>query len=222
MKLPIYLDYHATTPVDPRVLEVMAPFFTERFGNAASRNHPFGRAAAQAVDEARAQVATLVGAHHRDIVFTSGATESNNVALKGAVAARGTRGCHVVTVASEHHSVLDTCAWLEAGGCEVTRLPVERDGRLDPARLDAALTDRTVIVSVMAANNEIGVLQPLAEIGAIVRRHGVLFHTDASQAAGRVPFDVEANEAPRTSCTDRRGSGRWSFAGASRPWRSPL
>jgi cysteine desulfurase len=207
VKTPIYLDYHATTPVDPRVLEAMVPFFTDTFGNAASRNHPFGWAAARAVDAAREQVAALIGAHHRDVIFTSGATESNNLALKGVVGARGGPGAHVVTVATEHHSVLDTCHFLQGVGVEVTELPVERDGRVDPDRLAAAITDRTVLVSVMAANNEIGVLQPLAEVGAITSRRGVVFHTDASQAAGRVPIDVECIEADLVSFTAHKMYG---------------
>jgi cysteine desulfurase len=192
VKTPVYLDYHATTPVDPRALEAMLPYFTERFGNAASRNHAYGWAASDAVDAARDQVAKLIGAHHRDIVFTSGATESNNLALKGIVARADRLPAHIVTVATEHHSVLDACHALERTGVEVTVLPVDRDGLVDPARLEASLTPRTVLASVMAANNEIGVVQPLAEIAAVLHRHGVLFHTDASQAAGRMPFDVEA------------------------------
>jgi cysteine desulfurase len=193
MKPPLYLDYHATTPVDPRVLEAMLPYFTERFGNASSRNHAYGWAAGEALDVARAQVAALVGAHHKEIVFTSGATESNNIAIRGVVAAARHRGRHVVTVATEHHSVLDTCRALERDGCDVTWLPVGPDGLVDVARLESALTEGTVLVSVMLANNEIGVVQPLAEIGRLTRKRGIALHTDASQAAGKIPFDV--NEA---------------------------
>ena len=198
---PVYLDYHATTPVDPRVLDAMLPFFTEKFGNASSRNHAFGWAAAEAVDRGREHVAALVGAHHREVVFTSGATESNNMAIKGVVASAPASRRHVVTVATEHHSVIDTCRFLESLGCEVTWLPVQPSGLIDLQRLETALTDRTALVSVMTANNEIGVLQPVAEIGALCARRGVVFHTDASQAAGRVPFDIEAAQADLVSFT---------------------
>lgn len=207
MKLPIYLDYHATTPVDPRVLEAMLPYFTERFGNAASRNHAFGWAAAKAVEAARERVAALVGAHHHEIVFTSGATESNNLALKGAVAASPDGRRHLVTVRTEHHSVLDTCRHLEQAGCRITRLPVGPDGLLDPGAVEAALGPGTLLVSVMAANNEIGVVQPLAEIARICRSRGVLFHTDASQAVGRIPFDVREVGADLASFTAHKMYG---------------
>jgi cysteine desulfurase len=189
---PLYFDYHATTPVDPRALEAMLPYFTAKFGNAASRNHAFGWAASQAVDVARQQIAAAINARHIDIVLTSGATESNNLALKGVAAARRDRGRHIVTVATEHHSVLDTCAWLAREGWRVTVLGVEADGRIDVDRFREALAPDTVVVSVMAANNETGVLQPLAEAGAMARERGILVHTDASQAVGRIPFDVEA------------------------------
>ncbi len=198
---PVYLDYHATTPVDPRVLEAMLPYFTERFGNASSRNHAFGWAAAEAVNRARAEVAALVGAHHRDVVFTSGATESNNMAIKGVVASAPSSRRHVITVATEHHSVLDTCRVLETLGCEVTRLPVQPSGLIDLGQLEAAITDRTTLVSVMAANNEIGVLQPVSEVAGLCARRGVAFHTDASQAAGRVPFDLTTVQADLVSFT---------------------
>jgi cysteine desulfurase len=198
---PVYLDYHATTPVDPRVLEVMLPYFTGRFGNASSRNHAFGWAAAEAVDRAREQVAALVGAHHREVVFTSGATESNNMAIKGVVASAPSSRRHVITVATEHHSVLDTCRFLESLGCEVTRLPVQPSGLIDLGQLEAAVTDRTVLVSIMAANNEIGVLQPVSDIAGLCARRDVVFHTDASQAAGRVPFDLAAVQADLVSFT---------------------
>ena len=192
MKRPVYLDYHATTPVDPRVLEAMLPFFTERFGNASSRSHAYGQAAADAVDRARADVASLIGAHHREVVFTSGATESNNLAVKGVAQASRSRGRHLVTVVTEHPSVLDSCHALEREGWHVTRLPVGPDGLVELTRVDAVLTDATVLVSVMAANNEIGVLQPVGEIARLAHAHGALVHTDASQAVGRVPFDVTA------------------------------
>jgi len=189
---PIYLDHQATTPVDPRVVDAMLPYFTEHFGNAASRQHVFGWKADEAVEHARHQVARLVGARAKEIVFTSGATEANTLALRGAVQARRDRGAHVVTVATEHKAVLDTCARLAREGCEVTVLPVEPDGRLDPGRFADALRPDTVVASVMAANNEIGVLQPLAALAAACRARGVWLHTDAVQAAGHVPVDVEA------------------------------
>jgi cysteine desulfurase len=192
LKLPIYMDYHATTPVDPRVLEAMLPFFTERFGNAASRNHPFGWQAEEAVEVARKQVAELIGAAAKEIVFTSGATESDNLAIKGAAQMYREKGNHLITVVTEHKAVLDTCKHLEKDGFEVTYLPVRKDGLVDLDRLRAAITDRTILISVMAANNEIGVLQPIADIGKIARERGVLFHTDAVQAAGKVPFDVNS------------------------------
>ena len=190
MKTPIYLDNHATTPMDPRVLEAMLPYFSERFGNAASRHHRFGWEAEKAVEDARKKIASLIGATPREIVFTSGATESNNLALKGVAEAYASKGNHVVTVATEHKSVLDTSKRLEHRGCEVTYLPVNRDGLVDPDRVSDAITDRTILVSVMHANNEIGVLQPVGEIGAILKERGVLFHCDASQAAGKVSVDV--------------------------------
>jgi cysteine desulfurase len=186
-----YLDYHATTPVDPRVLEVMWPYFTERFGNPASRSHGVGREADRAVDTAREQVAKLVGARAQDITFTSGATESNNLALKGMVKAhRPHRTPRIVTIATEHRSVLDTCAALEREGCHVTRLAVRPDGLIDLTELERALRTPTLLVSVMTANNEIGVLQPIAEIAGLAHGAGALLHTDASQAAGKVPVDV--------------------------------
>ncbi|MFA6564688.1 MAG: aminotransferase class V-fold PLP-dependent enzyme [Verrucomicrobiia bacterium] len=193
MKLPIYLDYHATTPVDPRVLEAMLPFFSEQFGNAASRTHVFGWRAAEAVDAARSQVVALIGARSpEEIVFTSGATESDNLALKGAALASRDKGNHIVTVATEHRAVLDACKRLEQDGFRVTLLPVDKHGMISPEAVGAAITDRTILVSVMAANNEVGTLSPLAEIGRITRERGVLLHTDAAQAAGKIPLDVEA------------------------------
>jgi cysteine desulfurase len=188
----IYLDAHATTPVDPRVLDAMLPFLRDQVGNASSVDHAAGRQARDAVEVARRQVATLIGASHKDIVFTSGATESDNLAIKGAVEASRERGDRVVTAATEHRAVLDTCRRLESSGLRVTYLPVGRDGLLDPGALEAALDNRTILVSVMAANNEIGVLQPLAAIGRLTRARGILFHTDAAQAFGKIPIDVEA------------------------------
>jgi cysteine desulfurase len=189
---PVYLDHHATTPADRRVVEAMLPYFAERFGNAASRQHAYGWEAQQAVDAGREQVAALVGASAGEIVFTSGASESNNLAIKGAAYALRERGNHIVTSAIEHKSVLDSCARLESEGWRVTRLGVDREGLVSLDELRAALTDQTVLVSIMAANNEIGVIQPLAEIGAITRQRGALFHTDAAQAAGKIPIDVAA------------------------------
>ncbi|HEY8550803.1 MAG TPA: aminotransferase class V-fold PLP-dependent enzyme [Vicinamibacterales bacterium] len=188
----IYMDSHATTPLDPRVLEAMLPFYQGRFGNASSIDHAFGRQARDAVEQARAQVARLAGAMAKEIIFTSGATESNNLALKGAAEALRQKGNHLVTVATEHKAVLDTCRRLEQDGFRVTYLGVNRDGLVDPDAIEAAIGPDTILVSVMAANNEIGVLQPLEAIGRITRERKVLFHTDAAQAFGKVPFDVEA------------------------------
>ncbi|HYB55192.1 MAG TPA: IscS subfamily cysteine desulfurase [Alphaproteobacteria bacterium] len=190
-KLPIYLDYQATTPVDPRVLKLMLPYFSEKFGNPGSATHSFGREAAAACERAREQVAAVIGAEAREIVFTSGATESNNIAIKGAgyFARDGRR--HIVTAATEHKCVLESCKALAAEGFRLTVLPVEANGLVDLARLAAALSDDTLLVSIMAVNNEIGVIQPLAEIGELCRRHGAYFHTDAAQAAGKIPLDVD-------------------------------
>jgi cysteine desulfurase len=192
MPTPIYMDNNATTRVDPRVVEAMLPWFTEHYGNAASRHHAFGREAEEGVEAARAEVAALIGAGPREIVFTSGATESDNLALRGAALAARQRGDHLITAATEHHAVLDTARRLGREGFRVTVLPVDRQGRVAPAQVEEAITDRTVLVSLMAANNEVGTLHPLAEIGAICHARGVLFHTDAAQAAGKVPLDVEA------------------------------
>jgi cysteine desulfurase len=198
----IYLDYHATTPCDPRVVEAMMPFFTDRFGNAASRTHAFGKDAARACEAARAQVAALIHADPSEIVFTSGATESDNLAIKGVVDFHQAQGNHVVTVATEHPAVLDSCRALERGGrARVTLLPVKPDGLIDLDALQAAITPGTVLVSVMAANNEIGVLQPIAEIGRLCHEKGVLFHTDAAQACGKVPVDVQAMDIDLLSLT---------------------
>src|SRR5271167_1393759 len=190
VKLPIYMDNQATTAVDPRVLEAMLPYFTEKFGNAASRNHEFGWKAEEAVETARAQIARLIHASPREIVFTSGATESDNLAIKGVVEAHREKGNHIITQASEHKAVLDTCKRLEKQGYRVTYLPVQKDGRIDLADLNRAMDGKTILVTIMAANNEIGVLQPIREIGALCHERGVLFHTDAAQAIGKVPFDV--------------------------------
>ena len=187
----IYLDSHATTPVDPRVLEGMLPFFTEHFGNAASRNHPFGWKAGKAVENAREHVASLIGARFRDVVFTSGATESNNLAIKGAARRAPATRRHVVTIATEHRAVLDPCRALEREGFRVTYLGVDREGRIDLDRLRQSVTGETLLVTAMSANNEIGVLHPLAEIAEIAHARGALFHCDAAQSAGIVPLDVK-------------------------------
>jgi len=190
VKLPIYMDNHATTRTDPRVLEAMLPYFTESFGNAASRNHEFGWVAEQGVEQAREQIAKLIGATSKEIVFTSGATESNNLAIKGVAEMYKEKGNHIITQVTEHKAVLDTCKRLEKYGYRVTYLPVQKDGRIDLDDLKRAITDKTILVTIMTANNEIGVLQPIREIGAICKERGVLFHTDAVQAAGKVPFNV--------------------------------
>ena len=190
-KLPIYMDNHATTPCDPRVFDAMAPYFTERFGNAHSRSHRFGWQAEEAVDTARKQVASLIGADSKEIVFTSGATESDNLAVKGVAETYRERGDHVVSVVTEHKAVLDSCKKLEKQGFRVTLLPVGVDGIISLDRLRDALTARTILVSVMMANNEIGVIQPIEEIGRICKQRGVVFHSDATQAIGKVPFDVD-------------------------------
>lgn len=191
-KRAVYMDYQATTPMDPRVLEAMIPYFTQNFGNAASRNHPFGWKAEEAVEKAREQVAALIGANAKEIVFTSGATESDNLAIKGVAHFYREKGNHIITTNIEHKAVLDTCKQLEQEGFEVTYLPVSRDGLVTAAQVGAAITDRTILVSVMHANNEIGTIQPLAEIGKLCKARGVLFHTDATQGVGKLEFDVEA------------------------------
>jgi cysteine desulfurase len=190
IKLPIYMDNHATTPVDSRVLEEMLPYFKETFGNAASRNHSFGWAAEEAVEQARERIAKLIGASAKEIIFTSGATESDNLAIKGVAEMYKEKGNHIITVVTEHKAVLDTCKRLEKYGYRVTYLPVQKDGLIGLEDFGRALDDKTILVTIMAANNESGVLQPIAEIGKICREHGVLFHTDAAQAIGRVPLDV--------------------------------
>ena len=193
LKLPIYMDNNATTPLDPRVLEAMLPYFGEAFGNAASRSHPFGWEAEKAAEGAREEIARLVNAKAKDIVFTSGATESDNLAIKGVVEFYKDKGNHVVTAVTEHKAVLDTCKALERKGlATVTYLPVDRYGMVDPDDVRKAITDRTVLVSIMFANNEVGTIQPIAEIGKITREKGVLFHSDATQGIGKLPFDVDA------------------------------
>jgi cysteine desulfurase len=185
------MDNHATTAVDPRVLEAMLPYFTGKFGNAASRNHEFGWKAEEAVENARAQIARLIGASPKEIAFTSGATESINLALKGAAEFYRDKGKHIVTLATEHKAVLDTCKRLEKDGCEITFLPVGGDGLVDPEDIRRAITPRTILISVLHANNEIGVVQPVEEIGKIAKKHGVLFHVDAAQSVGKIPVNVE-------------------------------
>ncbi len=191
VKLPVYFDNHATTPVDPRVLEAMLPYFSEKFGNAASRNHEFGWRAEEAVENARGQIARLINANPKEIVFTSGATESDNLAIKGVAEALREKGNHVVTQRTEHKAVLDSRKRLEKGGFEVTYLPVGNDGRVRLDDVRAAITPKTILISIMYANNEIGVLQPIVEIGKIAKENGVLFHVDAVQAVGKIPVDVQ-------------------------------
>jgi cysteine desulfurase len=191
MKLPIYLDHHATTPVDPRVMEVMLPYFTDLFGNAASIDHEHGYIAKQAVDNARIQVATAINADESEIVFTSGATESDNLAIIGCAEANINKGQHIITCVTEHKAVLDTCKYLETKGWKITYLPVDQYGLVSPDDLNRAITPSTVLISIMFANNEIGTLAPIDEIGKIAHEHGIIFHTDATQAAGYIAIDVE-------------------------------
>jgi len=193
LQLPIYLDHNSTTPCDPRVVEAMLPYFSKKFGNAASRSHSFGWEAEEAVEIAREQVARLIGAETKEIVFTSGATEGDNLAIKGVFEAYASKGNHIITVVTEHKGVLDTCHHIERLGGEVTWLEVDAGGSIDPAELEAAIRPTTVLVAVMYANNEIGVIQPIREITVIARRHGVLFFSDATQAVGKVPVDVNAD-----------------------------
>jgi cysteine desulfurase len=191
VKLPIYMDNHATTPMDPRVLEAMLPYFTEKFGNAASRNHSFGWAGEEAVENARQQVASLVGATAKEIIFTSGATESDNLMIKGVAEMYREKGNHIITQAIEHKAVLDTCKNLEKHGFEVTYLPVQKDGRVDPEDVRKAIRPATILICIMYANNEIGVINPVQEIGKIAKEHGILFAVDGVQAAGKIPVDVQ-------------------------------
>jgi cysteine desulfurase len=197
----IYLDNSATTPVDPRVLDAMLPYFREQFGNAASRNHAFGWEAEEAVDHARQQVAELIGASSKEIIFTSGATESDNIAIKGVAHMYRDKGNHVITQITEHKAIIDPCKYLEQNGFRVTYLPVTETGRIRLEDLEAAITDETILVSIMFANNEIGTIQPIEEIGALCKRKGVIFHTDACQAFGKVPIDVEAMGIDLLSCS---------------------
>lgn len=187
---PIYMDNNATTRCDPRVVEAMLPYFTEQFGNSASRNHAFGWQAEEAVDHAREQIANLIGASAKEIIITSGATESDNLALKGVASMYRKKGNHIITVATEHKAVIDPCKRLERDGYEVTFLPVDREGRVSPEQVAEAITDKTILVSIMAANNEIGTLHPIKEIGKLCKEKGVLFHTDAVQWVGKLPMDV--------------------------------
>ncbi len=202
VKLPIFMDNHSTTPVDPRVVEEMLPYFTTKFGNAASKNHQFGWEAEEAVEHARERIARLIGAKDsKEIVFTSGATESDNLALKGVAEFYKDKGNHLVTTVTEHKAILDTCKRLEKQGYQVTYLPVDKVGRVDPDDVKKAITDKTILVSVMLANNEIGTVQPIGEIGKITRERGVLLHTDAVQGVGKVDFDVQAMNVDLASLT---------------------
>jgi cysteine desulfurase len=201
IKLPIYMDYHATTPVDPRVVDTMLPYFHDKFGNAASRNHSFGWAAEEAVENARSQIARLINATPKEIIFTSGATESNNLALKGAAEMYREKGNHIITQVIEHKAVLDTCKRLEKYGYEVTYLPVAKDGRIDLDDLRRAITPKTILISIMYANNEIGVIQPIQEIGKIAKEKGILFHTDGVQALGKISVDVQRDNIDMISLT---------------------
>jgi cysteine desulfurase len=201
------MDYHATTPVDPRVLDAMTPFFTAHFGNPASRNHAFGWEAEEAVEQARKQVADLIGANPKEVIFTSGATEANNLAIKGVAEMYREKGNHIITCVTEHKAVIDTCKKLEKQGARVTYLPVQKDGRISLDDLRAAITDKTILITIMTANNEIGVLQPIEEIGAIAKEKGILFHTDAVQAVGKVPFDVNKAKADLVSMSAHKMYG---------------
>jgi cysteine desulfurase len=206
-KLPIYMDNHATTPVDPRVLEAMLPYFREDFGNAASRSHVFGWNAEHAVEQAREQVGALIGAAGREIVWTSGATESDNLAIKGAAEFYRDRGNHIITAVTEHKAVLDTCKRLEKDGFEVTYLPVESDGRVNPQAVAQAMTDKTIVVSIMLANNEVGTINPVVEIGKVVKARGAIFHIDAVQGLGKIPFDVASSQADLVSLSAHKMYG---------------
>ncbi|HXG21089.1 MAG TPA: aminotransferase class V-fold PLP-dependent enzyme, partial [Methylomirabilota bacterium] len=205
MKRPIYMDNHATTPMDPRVLETMLPYFTEKFGNAASRNHPFGWEAEEAVDTAREQIASLIGAKGKEIIFTSGATESDNLAIKGVIEFYKEKGNHVITCVTEHKAVLDTCKALERQGkATVTYLPVDRYGMVSPDDVRQAITDKTILISIMYANNEIGTIQPIKEIGKIAKEKGVLFHCDATQGVGKIPVNVDQDGIDLLSMTGHK------------------
>lgn len=207
LKLPIYLDNNATTAMDPRVLEAMLPYFTEYFGNAASRNHPFGWKAEEAVDYAREQVAKLINANEKEIIFTSGATESNNLALKGVFEMYREKGNHIITVNIEHKAIIDTCRHLEKQGAEVTYLVPQPDGRVTAEQVEAAIKPNTILISVMYANNEIGCINPIREIGEMAHKHGVLLHTDATQSVGKIPVDVIADYIDLASFTGHKMYG---------------
>jgi cysteine desulfurase len=207
VKLPIYLDSNATTPMDPRVFEAMKPYFLECYGNAASKNHAFGWQAEEAVDYAREQVASLVGASEKEIIFTSGATESNNLAIKGVYEMYAAKGNHIITVSTEHKAVLDTCKHLEKLGAEVTYLSVGEDGLISAEQVEAAIKPNTILVSVMYANNELGVIQPIRAIGEVCKKNGVLFHSDATQAVGKIPVDVLADHLDIMSYTAHKMYG---------------
>src|SRR6202162_6238599 len=192
LKKPVYMDNHATTRVDSRVLDAMLPYFTEKFGNAASRNHSFGWEAEEAVGRSREQIAALIGAKSKELIFTSGATESDNLAIKGVVEFYKDKGNHVITCVTEHKAILDSCKALErAGKATVTYLPVDQYGMVDPDDVRRAITDKTVLITIMAANNEIGTVHPIAEIGRIAKEKGIVFHSDATQGVGKIPMDVE-------------------------------
>jgi cysteine desulfurase len=207
LKLPIYLDHNATTPCDPGVMEVMLPYFTGQYGNAASRSHSFGWQAEEAVDYAREQVARLIGAEPKEIVFTSGATESDNLAIKGVFEMYAGKGNHLITCVTEHKAVLDTCKHIEKLGGEVTYLPVNSEGLIDLQQLEAAITPRTILIAIMYANNETGTIQPVKEIGQLAKKHGVLFFTDATQAVGKIPVDVIKDEVDLLACSAHKMYG---------------
>lgn len=207
LKLPIYLDNNSTTQMDPRVFDAMKPYFLEIYGNAASKSHPFGWAAEEAVDYARGHVASLIGANEKEIIFSSGATESNNLAIKGVFEMYANKGNHIITLSTEHKAVLDACKHLEKLGAEVTYLSVGYDGMIDPAVIEAAIKPNTILVTVMYGNNELGVIQKIAEIGAICKKHGVLFHSDATQAVGKIPVDVLADHIDLMSFTAHKMYG---------------
>jgi cysteine desulfurase len=218
VKLPIYMDNHATTPTDQRVLEAMLPYFGEKFGNAASRNHSFGWEAEEAVDKARHQIASLINAKPKEIIFTSGATESDNLAIKGVVEFNKDKGNHVITCVTEHKAVLDSCRALERSGkATVTYLPVDRYGMVSPDDVRKSITDKTVLITIMYANNEIGTIHPVAEIGRLAKENGIVFHCDAVQAVGKIPVDVERDGIDLLSLSAhkiyvRKASGRSTFA----------
>jgi cysteine desulfurase len=210
VKLPIYMDNHATTPVDKRVLEAMLPYFSEKFGNAASRNHSFGWEAEEAVDKARGQIASVINAKSKEIIITSGATESDNLAIKGVVEFYREKGNHVITCVTEHKAVLDSCKALErTGKATVTYLKVDKYGMVDPDDVRKAITDKTVLISIMYANNEVGTIHPVAEIGKIAREKGVIFHCDAVQAVGKIPVDVEKDNIQGPPGANHAANGRW-------------